>query len=217
MRSSPCPWDDEANVNDLKRLWADGRSGGEIAKLIGGTTRNSIIGKVYRLKLAKRPRPATKTASGGGGQVLKMMTPEQIAEFKAVFASGVSVPKIKEQFSMSPNSVRRVARLLGLPARKYSKARARRHADKGTYRGGVHSKRLHGALRTAAGLMPVPVPTCEPVTLLASRPWHCTWIAGEVNGPATFYCGAPRERGSWCGYHDHIGRTPIGQRQMVAA
>ena len=38
----------------LERLWADGYSGAEIAAILGGITRNAVIGKVHRLGLPGR-------------------------------------------------------------------------------------------------------------------------------------------------------------------
>jgi GcrA cell cycle regulator len=62
----------EDRVETLKKLWADGLSASQIAKQLGGVTRNAVIGKVHRLGLsgratpsrpARRPRPA-RSASG---------------------------------------------------------------------------------------------------------------------------------------------------------
>ena len=38
----------------LRELWKKGHSGSEIAKLLGDTTRNAVIGKAHRLKLESR-------------------------------------------------------------------------------------------------------------------------------------------------------------------
>ena len=38
----------------LKELWKKGRSGSQIANILGGTTRNAVIGKAHRLKLQAR-------------------------------------------------------------------------------------------------------------------------------------------------------------------
>ncbi len=40
----------------LRKLWAEGYSASQIAKQLGGVTRNAVIGKVHRLGLAKRGR-----------------------------------------------------------------------------------------------------------------------------------------------------------------
>ncbi len=46
-------WTDE-RVETLKRMWADGQSASQIAKELGGVTRNAVIGKVHRLGLSNR-------------------------------------------------------------------------------------------------------------------------------------------------------------------
>jgi GcrA cell cycle regulator len=54
-------WTDE-RVETLKTLWGEGQSASQIAKVLGGVTRNAVIGKVHRLGLASRaaakPEPA---------------------------------------------------------------------------------------------------------------------------------------------------------------
>ncbi|WP_197919018.1 GcrA family cell cycle regulator [Thiosulfatihalobacter marinus] len=68
-------WTDE-RVDLLKKLWGEGQSASQIAKELGGVTRNAVIGKVHRLGLSNRsagtakpdtkpkadtkPKPATK-------------------------------------------------------------------------------------------------------------------------------------------------------------
>jgi GcrA cell cycle regulator len=48
-------WDD-ARVELLKKLWADGLSASQIAAQLGGVTRNAVIGKVHRLGLSGRAK-----------------------------------------------------------------------------------------------------------------------------------------------------------------
>ncbi len=49
-------WTDE-RVALLKRLWGEGKTAAEIAKALGGVTRNAVIGKAHRLKLSNRISP----------------------------------------------------------------------------------------------------------------------------------------------------------------
>ncbi|MFZ5749938.1 MAG: GcrA family cell cycle regulator [Pseudomonadota bacterium] len=46
-------WTDE-RVELLKKMWAEGQSASQIAKELGGVTRNAVIGKVHRLGLSNR-------------------------------------------------------------------------------------------------------------------------------------------------------------------
>ncbi len=48
----------EERVTALKKLWAEGHSASQIAKQLGGVTRNAVIGKVHRLGLSGRTTPS---------------------------------------------------------------------------------------------------------------------------------------------------------------
>lgn len=50
-------WTDD-RVKVLTKLWADGLSASQIAKELGGVTRNAVIGKVHRLGLSGRAKPS---------------------------------------------------------------------------------------------------------------------------------------------------------------
>ena len=49
-------WTDE-RVTLQKKLWGEGKTAAEIAKALGGVTRNAVIGKAHRLKLSNRISP----------------------------------------------------------------------------------------------------------------------------------------------------------------
>ncbi|WP_071672923.1 GcrA family cell cycle regulator [Nioella nitratireducens] len=50
-------WTDE-RVELLKKMWGEGQSASQIAKELGGVTRNAVIGKVHRLGLSNRTAAA---------------------------------------------------------------------------------------------------------------------------------------------------------------
>lgn len=54
-------WTDE-RVELLKKMWAEGQSASQIAKELGGVTRNAVIGKVHRLGLSNRAGGAAPEA-----------------------------------------------------------------------------------------------------------------------------------------------------------
>jgi GcrA cell cycle regulator len=64
-------WTDE-RVELLKKMWGEGQSASQIAKELGGVTRNAVIGKVHRLGLSNRagptPAPATPAAAGAAAK-----------------------------------------------------------------------------------------------------------------------------------------------------
>ena len=53
-------WSDD-RVEQLKNLWTEGLSASQIARALGGVTRNAVIGKVHRLGLAGRASPSART------------------------------------------------------------------------------------------------------------------------------------------------------------
>ncbi len=55
-------WTDE-RVELLKKMWGEGQSASQIAKELGGVTRNAVIGKVHRLGLSNRATGSTSTKS----------------------------------------------------------------------------------------------------------------------------------------------------------
>ena len=44
----------EEKVNKLKELWGKGKTASQIAEIIGGITRNAVIGKAHRLNLSSK-------------------------------------------------------------------------------------------------------------------------------------------------------------------
>ena len=53
VESESMSWTDD-RVETLKAMWAEGKSASQIAKELGGVTRNAVIGKVHRLGLSNR-------------------------------------------------------------------------------------------------------------------------------------------------------------------
>jgi GcrA cell cycle regulator len=51
-------WTDD-RVELLKKMWGEGQSASQIAKELGGVTRNAVIGKVHRLGLSNRATATT--------------------------------------------------------------------------------------------------------------------------------------------------------------
>lgn len=54
-------WTDD-RVEVLKKMWTEGQSASQIAKELGGVTRNAVIGKVHRLGLSNRAAPGAAAA-----------------------------------------------------------------------------------------------------------------------------------------------------------
>ena len=53
----------EEKVEKLKQLWGKGNSASQIAEIIGGVSRNAVIGKAHRLNLSAKLVRRSKTSS----------------------------------------------------------------------------------------------------------------------------------------------------------
>ena len=53
----------EEKVTKLKELWGKGNTASEIAKIIGGLSRNAVIGKAHRLNLSAKIKTRTATSN----------------------------------------------------------------------------------------------------------------------------------------------------------
>ena len=55
-------WNDE-KVNKLKELWGKGSTASQIAEIIGGISRNAVIGKAHRLNLSSKIKTRNASSS----------------------------------------------------------------------------------------------------------------------------------------------------------
>ena len=55
-------WTDE-KVAKLKELWGKGNTASQIAEIIGGISRNAVIGKAHRLNLSAKIKTRTATSN----------------------------------------------------------------------------------------------------------------------------------------------------------
>ena len=53
----------EEKVAKLKELWSKGHTASQIAVIIGGVSRNAVIGKAHRLNLSAKIKTRTATSN----------------------------------------------------------------------------------------------------------------------------------------------------------
>ena len=63
-------WNEE-KVNKLKELWGKGNTASQIAEIIGGISRNAVIGKAHRLNLSAKIKTRTATSNQNFDDSLK--------------------------------------------------------------------------------------------------------------------------------------------------
>lgn len=116
-------WTDE-RVELLKKMWGEGQSASQIAKELGGVTRNAVIGKVHRLGLSNRatgapaapakaaakdkPGAKDKPASadtGGATETAVAATPVTPITRKAIIPAGQPLPPQPSANEISPEAL----------------------------------------------------------------------------------------------------------------
>ena len=63
-------WNEE-KVNKLKELWGKGKTASQIAEIIGGLSRNAVIGKAHRLNLSAKIKTRAATSNQSFDNSLK--------------------------------------------------------------------------------------------------------------------------------------------------
>ncbi len=110
-------WTDE-RVELLKKMWGEGQSASQIAKELGGVTRNAVIGKVHRLGLSNRAASASSSAASAAA---KSEAKPAAAEKPAAAAAPKAEPKAKPSPRTEPArppSPEPTAEARSIPARR---------------------------------------------------------------------------------------------------
>tara|TARA_A100001011_G_scaffold261973_1_gene270490 strand:+ start:157 stop:654 length:498 start_codon:yes stop_codon:yes gene_type:complete len=63
-------WTDE-KVNKLKDLWGKGKTASQIAEIIGGVSRNAVIGKAHRLNLSAKIKTRSTISQNNTGNIIQ--------------------------------------------------------------------------------------------------------------------------------------------------
>ncbi|MFY0680919.1 MAG: GcrA cell cycle regulator [Thalassovita sp.] len=72
-------WTDD-RVELLKKMWGEGQSASQIAKELGGVTRNAVIGKVHRLGLSNRSTGGASTSNTEATETKAKAAPKKEAK-----------------------------------------------------------------------------------------------------------------------------------------
>ena len=59
----------EDKVNKLKELWGRGQTASQIAEIIGGVSRNAVIGKAHRLNLSAKIKTRSTISQNNNGNI----------------------------------------------------------------------------------------------------------------------------------------------------
>ncbi|MEM6588664.1 MAG: GcrA family cell cycle regulator [Pseudomonadota bacterium] len=87
----------EERVEKLKKMWVEGQSASQIAKELGGVTRNAVIGKVHRLGLSNRSGGAASSDQGPKAKAKSAPKAQQPRKAAAKTASASAQPASSPQ------------------------------------------------------------------------------------------------------------------------
>lgn len=94
--SHACGWTDERAALAIN-LWKAGVAASDIAKRLGGITRNAVIGKIHRMGAADTaPRHKRSTQNGPRKRPLRRRIPAQ-PRFEAMFAERAALSAVAEE------------------------------------------------------------------------------------------------------------------------
>ncbi|WP_204113730.1 GcrA family cell cycle regulator [Shimia biformata] len=185
-------WTDE-RVELLKKMWGEGQSASQIAKELGGVTRNAVIGKVHRLGLSNRatsagakteakPEPKAKPAPKAKAAPKPSPKPEPKTEpavppkpagaspaRKAIIPAGQPLPPQPSANEISPEALAKV-----------------NEVEK----------------------------TAKKLTLMELTERTCKWPVGDPATEDFWFCGLPVQQGKpYCEAHVGVAFQPMSSRR----
>ncbi|WP_370211855.1 GcrA family cell cycle regulator [Roseovarius sp.] len=195
-------WNDE-RVEILKKMWAEGQSASQIAKELGGVTRNAVIGKVHRLGLSNR--------NGGGGA-----SAATEAKPKPAKAAAKPAPKPKKAAAAAPPPKEE-------PAPKPEPAAEAAPSP-------VPGSRIKPIIPAGQPLPPQPSANeidpkalakvsevekkAKKLTLMELTSRTCKWPVGDPATDDFWFCGLPSQAGKpYCEAHVGVAFQPMSSRR----
>jgi len=185
----------EERVETLKRMWAEGQSASQIAKELGGVTRNAVIGKVHRLGLSNRAggTPSATTAKPAAKEKpAKPAKPVRPAAKKA--ESAPEAPAEAAAETPAPTPARKPIIPAGQPLPPQPSA----------------NEISPEALETVREVEK----TAKKLTLMELTERTCKWPIGDPATEDFWFCGLPVQQGKpYCEAHVGVAFQPMSSRR----
>ncbi|MGI9369259.1 MAG: GcrA family cell cycle regulator [Ruegeria sp.] len=185
-------WTDE-RVELLKKMWGEGQSASQIAKELGGVTRNAVIGKVHRLGLSNR---AT------GGTSAKSETKEKPAPTPKAAAKAKPAPKTEP------------ARPAPAPAAEAKPATPARRQIIPAGQPLPPQPSANEISPEALAKVNEIEKKAKKLTLMELTEKTCKWPVGDPATEDFWFCGLPVEAGKpYCEAHVGVAFQPMSSRR----
>ena len=222
-------WTDE-RVALLKKMWIEGQSASQIAKELGGVTRNAVIGKVHRLGLSNRV--GTEAESSAPVEDVAAPPVAVIEEPEVIAPAPEPVAKAPEPQVDLPDET---------PVVQIAEVRAERAAAANRMRPAAlaaeHDEIDDAPVYTPRPIIPAgqPLPpqpstdeidpealatvrevekTARRLTLLELTERTCKWPIGDPATSDFWFCGLPTKAGKpYCDAHVAVAFQPMSSRR----
>ena len=186
----------EQRIETLRKLWGQGQTASQIAAILGGITRNAVIGKAHRLGLTGRPSPIKREAGSGGSAQPR----------RKAMSARQDRPERTARPAISPQT---------MPSPMASPTGGTSQASTGaaTAQSAAPSARPATEMRNQATGLPPATRHPQPSRAHSGNK-SCSWPVGDPKQPGFHFCGEPAEPGRpYCGEHCHLAH----HRQSEAA
>ncbi|MBF9029211.1 GcrA cell cycle regulator [Rhodobacterales bacterium HKCCE3408] len=184
-------WTDE-RVETLKRMWSEGQSASQIAKELGGVTRNAVIGKVHRLGLSNRT-----SGSGKPVEEPKAKPAPQPEAKPAAKADAPSRPEPAEEAPARPANVTPIRKSVvpaGQPLPPQPSA----------------NEISPEALAKVSEIEK----KAKKISLMELTERTCKWPIGDPATEDFYFCGLPVQQGKpYCEAHVGVAFQPMSSRR----
>ncbi|SDY50233.1 GcrA family cell cycle regulator [Citreimonas salinaria] len=196
-------WTDE-RVEMLKKMWSEGQSASQIAKELGGVTRNAVIGKVHRLGLSNRagaaPAPAAAAAPAPEPKPKAEAKPakEQPRPMREATPPPAAPAAAPEEVANDPDPAPQPLRKQIIPAGQPlpPQPSANEISPEALAKVSAIEKKA------------------KRLTLMELTERTCKWPVGDPATPDFWFCGLPVQQGKpYCEAHVGVAFQPMSSRR----
>lgn len=201
-------WTDE-RVETLKKMWAEGQSASQIAKELGGVTRNAVIGKVHRLGLSNRAGGASEPTAQPAPAAQPAAKPARAAE-----PARAEAPEPKHAARPAPqaapaNSAARPEPVAAAPAA----TPLRKPIVPAGQPLPPQPSANEISPETLASVREVEKRACK-ISLMELTERTCKWPIGDPATDQFWFCGLPNQPGKpYCEAHVSVAFQPMSARR----
>lgn len=189
-------WTDE-RVETLKKMWGEGQSASQIAKELGGVTRNAVIGKVHRLGLSNR--------SGGGSSAPSKPAAAAKEAAPATKAAPKAAPAAAPETKATPAAQVPAPRANIMPLRKPI-APAGQPLPPQPSANEISPEALAKVSEVEKH--------AKRISLMELTERVCKWPIGDPATEDFYFCGLPVQQGKpYCDAHVGVAFQPMSSRR----